>query len=359
MANNTIIHKRSAVPGKVPLGTDLVAGELAINTADGAVYTEKDNGDIIQVSNVTAGKNLITNGDMSIWQVGTTQTTDGYGSNDRWMHSHFSSTKTHERIPLNVTEAEMLNGSIYASRTTVSSSSAVDCYVSSTQKIDNVRRTANRTVTVSLWAKADTNRSILIECVQDFGTGGSPSAINTGDNQLILSLSSAWQKYTHTFEFDSIIGKTLGTDENSWAGLTFWYEAGTDYDTRLLSLGSQSGIFDIANVQMELGINSSEFEQVDPAQELIKCQRFYNQEVDGVIFNQDVVSGVRYYQTIDFPVEMRVNPVITPLSISAPAGFDDTTLTADGTKKTIRVGFLATLTGIQQITIGYTADARL
>lgn len=36
--------KRSSVSGKVPLTTDLVLGELAINTFDGKVYTKKNNG---------------------------------------------------------------------------------------------------------------------------------------------------------------------------------------------------------------------------------------------------------------------------------------------------------------------------
>lgn len=39
---NTIRIKRSAVPGKIPLTSDLVLGELAINTYDGVLYIKQD-----------------------------------------------------------------------------------------------------------------------------------------------------------------------------------------------------------------------------------------------------------------------------------------------------------------------------
>ena len=52
----TILLKRSATPGKVPLTTDLALGEIGINTYDGKMYFEKDNGtvSIVQVGTVTS-----------------------------------------------------------------------------------------------------------------------------------------------------------------------------------------------------------------------------------------------------------------------------------------------------------------
>lgn len=41
---NTILLKRSAVPGKVPTTSDVPLGSLALNTYDGKLYTKKDNG---------------------------------------------------------------------------------------------------------------------------------------------------------------------------------------------------------------------------------------------------------------------------------------------------------------------------
>lgn len=41
---NTILLKRSAVPGKVPTTGDIPLGSLALNTFDGKLYTKKDDG---------------------------------------------------------------------------------------------------------------------------------------------------------------------------------------------------------------------------------------------------------------------------------------------------------------------------
>lgn len=42
--SQTILIKRSAVPGKVPLTADLQLGEIAINTYDGKIFIKQDNG---------------------------------------------------------------------------------------------------------------------------------------------------------------------------------------------------------------------------------------------------------------------------------------------------------------------------
>jgi hypothetical protein len=51
---NTIKLKRSSVPGKVPDANDLEVGELAVNTADGVIYTKHSDNTIRTVSNVSA-----------------------------------------------------------------------------------------------------------------------------------------------------------------------------------------------------------------------------------------------------------------------------------------------------------------
>ena len=41
--------KRSTSAGSKPATSDLIAGELAVNTADGKLFLEKDNGTIVEV----------------------------------------------------------------------------------------------------------------------------------------------------------------------------------------------------------------------------------------------------------------------------------------------------------------------
>lgn len=46
---NTILHKRSSTTGATPSSGSLSAGELAINTADGTLFTKKDDGTVVEI----------------------------------------------------------------------------------------------------------------------------------------------------------------------------------------------------------------------------------------------------------------------------------------------------------------------
>jgi hypothetical protein len=46
---NTILHKRSSTTGATPSSGSLSAGELAVNTADGKVFTKKDDGTVVEI----------------------------------------------------------------------------------------------------------------------------------------------------------------------------------------------------------------------------------------------------------------------------------------------------------------------
>jgi hypothetical protein len=47
--SNTIKVKQSSVAGKVPLSSDLVVGQLAINTADEKLYTKNSTGGVVEL----------------------------------------------------------------------------------------------------------------------------------------------------------------------------------------------------------------------------------------------------------------------------------------------------------------------
>lgn len=52
---NKLVLKKSSVASKVPLATDLVAGELAVNLADAKLYTKDASGNVILVGSGAAG----------------------------------------------------------------------------------------------------------------------------------------------------------------------------------------------------------------------------------------------------------------------------------------------------------------
>lgn len=59
---NRILHKRNAVAGQIPAAASLTPGELALNTADGRVYTERDNGTVVEVGNPDATITFVMDG---------------------------------------------------------------------------------------------------------------------------------------------------------------------------------------------------------------------------------------------------------------------------------------------------------
>lgn len=50
MANTSIFLKRTSVSGRVPKGEDIGVGELAVNLADGLLFTKQGNGNVISIS---------------------------------------------------------------------------------------------------------------------------------------------------------------------------------------------------------------------------------------------------------------------------------------------------------------------
>lgn len=73
----TIQLKRSATSGAIPSAASLSAGELAVNTADGKVYTKKDDGTVVNLVSLTSSDitTLVNANYIQTWR--DTQTTEG------------------------------------------------------------------------------------------------------------------------------------------------------------------------------------------------------------------------------------------------------------------------------------------
>lgn len=270
-------------------------------------------------------KNHLINGNFDIWQRGTSQTTDGYGSDDRWFNGNIGSTKTHSRVVCTDTERVLFNASAF-SRTVVTSVAGAGNYTIKYQHIEDVTKLAGKTVTVSFWAKADSNKNLSFNIAQDFGTGGSPSAISYY-NAVTVNITSSWQKITATFNIPSIVGKTLGTDGIHTTSTMFLlqFDAGATAVSSYFptsTVGQQSGTFDIAQVQLEEGSVATPFEQRHVGLELSLCQRYYEKFVVGYLGNANLGSYYGGYST--FKDTKRVTPTIAFILGSNFHGFDGT-----------------------------------
>ncbi len=236
-------------------------------------------------------KNKIINGNFLIWQRGTSQTTPGIVSDDRWDNVQIGSAKTASRQTFALGQTDVPGSPIYFARTVVSSVAGSGNVIMKRQKIEGVARSSGTTFTLSFYAKADAARNIAVDFEQFFGTGGSPSTSVTGIGARKFALTTAWQRFTMTVTMPSIAGKTLGTAGNDWFAPAFWFDAGSSFNARTDSLGQQSGTFDLALIQLEEGAVATPFEDRPLGVELALCQRYYEKSFNyGVAPIQNVGS---------------------------------------------------------------------
>ena len=77
-----------------------------------------------------------------------------------------------------------------------------------------------------------------------------------------------------TFAIPSVVGKTLGTNNDHSTSVNLWFSAEASLAVRSGSIGVQSGSIFLWGVQLEVGSVATPLEKPDPQQDLAKCQRF-------------------------------------------------------------------------------------
>ena len=260
------------------------------------------------------------NGGFSFWQYGTSQATSGYGSDDRWRNSNAGTTKAHSRQEFDAGQKDVPGNPRFYSRTAVSSVAGAGNFCNKAQRIEDVRRSSGKTMTLSFWARADAEKEMAAEFRQNFGTGGSAAVNGIGARK--VSLSAGWQKYSVTVTFPSIGGKIVG--ENSWFSAEFWFDAGSDFGSRTGGLGHQSGTFDLAQVSLADGVSAVPFVPRLPGVELVLCQWYYEKSYSlevapGTNSNANFWQGIAHtLNSMDgpkFKVEKRARPTVTIFSI--------------------------------------------
>jgi hypothetical protein len=343
-------------------GTFAIAADVLDRAGAQAMTGDLDMGgnDITDVKSLNGGlmggfRNKIINGNYDIWQRGTSQTSDGYGSADRWTCRHNGSTKTHSRQTFTLGQTDVPSNPKYYSRTVISSVANTANYVRMDQNIEGVATLAGKTVTLTFYAKADSAKDISIDLVQDFGSGGSPSASVSVIGQDNYSLSTSWQKFTATINLPSISSKTLGSNDDDHLRVRIWFEAGSAYDASTGSLGQQSGTFDIARVSIVEGDATDEDDPFSPRhiqQELALCQRYYNTHPAGSmnIHATQYHTGLNIAE-VNFPTTMRSVPTLGLVTVTSGSN-------------TSNVASVSGFTAIFNVSDGsyidsYTADAEL
>jgi hypothetical protein len=181
-------------------------------------------------------------------------------------------------------------------------------YVRLIQPIENVRRLANKTVTVSFWGQSGAGLKVAVSVNQNFGTGGSPSTPLATNGQ-IVTLTNVWTRYSMTFSIPSVAGMTLGTNNDHATNLIFWFTAGSTFNSQTGGLGSQTGTINLWGIQLEVGSVATPLEKIDPQVDLAKCQRFYC--VQYYSFAGLGGAGTASFAVLQtLPVQMRATPTL-------------------------------------------------
>jgi hypothetical protein len=270
--------------------------------------------------------NYAINGNFDFWQVNTSVsvTVNNTYTADMFVGQMAGSTATVARQTAALTEP--FNAS-YFLRAAVTSSVGIANFNRLQHRMEAVSRLADKEVTISFYAKADSSRNMSIELEQHFGAGGSPSANVDSIGVEKVALTTSWQKFTKTVTLPSISGKVLGTTQNSsYLAMNFWFDAGANYDSRTDSLGQQSGTFDIAQLKIELGAVDSNFVLAGKTLEgeLALVQRYYEKSynIDTAIAtattvgatcmqNAYSVSALNVLHVVRYKVTKRILPTWT------------------------------------------------
>jgi hypothetical protein len=288
--------------------------------------TQENNGG--GVAPFVAGKNKIINGDFGVWQRGTSFSNPAFGAYaaDRWFLSHdgtgVTRTISQQTFAAGAAPVAGYEGT-YFLRYAVSVAGTGNTANNLIQKIEDVRKFAGQTVTVSFWAKVATAATYSAGAIaQDFGTGGS-STVFTTPSPATFSFTTSWARYSYTVAVPSIAGKTIGTNSH--------------FDVIIQPLTNTTFTLDLWGVQVEAGSVATPFTTATGTiqGELAACQRYYWRRTGTQYLGTGSANSATQADfIIQFPVEMRTAPTMATNSGTAYfkgfMGNTDTTATTIG-----------------------------
>ena len=233
-------------------GSPTLSGITSVSTTNLTV-----NGNAYPSAGPLSNRNLIINGSMEIAQRGTSSSSNGYVSLDRWYVNQSGGSTTFSQETFAV-GSEIEGISTYG-KLVVSSSSD---YTNIRQRIEDVKSIPTGTVTVSFWAKGTApSGGLNIWIVQNFGSGGSVDVDIAPED---VSLTATWTKYSVNFTIPSISGKTIGS--SNFLQVAFGQYSNT---------GTTAWQLNITGVQLEVGTVATPFEHRSFGDELARCQRYF------------------------------------------------------------------------------------
>jgi len=259
-------------------------------------------------SGALSNRNLIINGAFQCWQRGTSSTTHGYGSADRWYHYTTGTGFTFAQ------STDAPDGFTYSLTTT---GTPADEY-NITQGIELPAANEagvlfnGQTITVSYYAKSsvagDRLWNMLIFRTNAVSSSGQVVVdFDNTDNNL---LSTSWQRFSKTY--------TIGVaPANNCNQLAFAIRSRNNAN----SSSTPAGNISVTGVQIELGTEATPFEHRSFGQELALCQRYYFVNDPDAVSTYMASGAYTSHATtaihvVNFPATMRAAPTVGSYTLS-------------------------------------------
>ena len=355
-------------PTSAPTSADVAFKLPNADGSDGQALVTDGSGNL-SFGNVAGGsaRNLIINGAMLVAQRGTSSTTSGYATVDRFavQYGGTDEAPTQAQVDVAAGTTPYTNGFRKAYKITngnqTSGAGAADFirYRIRIEAQDIANSGWNYTsssssITLSFWVKSSVAQNFYGHLLTLEGTQqGYP--FETGS-----LTADTWTKITKTisgnsnltFNNDNALGLEisiygfLGTDftasgvtENAWAA---WSSSTYTRDQTSTWYTTNDATLEITGLQLEVGSVATDFEHRTFGQELALCQRYFQTAPADtlMVFNNNTASWL-------FPVEMRTAPSMGFIGLSGSGA------ALAATKN----GFRQSAANSQTSGIGYTASA--
>ena len=324
--------------------------------------------------NQYGNRNLIINGAMTVAQRGTSSTTNGYETVDRWGASLGDGTTTKAQS----TDAPSgFANSFSITMSTAAGSIAGYNYVHQYLEgnlIDQLAfETADaKTITLSFYVKSSVTGT-WGGAIRNY-VASPATSYRSQSFTYTIDAANTWERKTVTISGDT--GGSGQWNTGSLGAMSLFFDMGSvgltqatgswlgnncigATGTQTSFITTTSATWQITGVQLEVGDTATDFEHRTFGDELQKCQRYYfnSDEADSFISAMDVTNGSAYYFTIMNPTTMRTGPTITLINESN-SNFDGITVFRN--YATRWSGYdVATGSGRGYWQFEYTADAEL
>jgi len=249
-------------------------------------------------------KNRIINGAMGIWQRGTTSTSIGYQTADRWSFYADSSRTVAQ-------SSDVPSGFIYSASLSGTGSTGF------TQKIESVNTNGlvGNNITISFYLKQTT------------GSGSNAIALN-------LYHPTAVDNYSATTQIGSTQNFTTTT---GWAQYSATFSslpsgAANGLQVTIVTNSGSAVVFLLTGVQLEVGSTATSFDYRPYGTELALCQRYFEKSYDTTVApaTNTTTNAVYNYGSTDqysslvasvpFRVEKRAAPTMTAYQTGGTSG---------------------------------------